>query len=138
MNALDIMASLCSSIIESEKNPQDIRKSAFALVCASESFEQYVEERFRSVASALRISAVRLYEALTIEAEPFRNNEVAHPLQTNLAFKRFERIFFCLNDVSSDFATNDWRAQICWRNVQDVYRSVRYVMVRNSRLNAAS
>jgi len=129
LSALDLVPVLSTKSIDDLVDaPTGLAQSAFALVCATEIFEQLVSERYGDLAEKLCNAANNLFKS-TSDSLALNQDMVQNPEEKYRAFERFEKVFLCLNVFYTEIADSDWRAQIAWRNIQDSTKFMKRVLI---------
>ena len=113
---------------------QSMQQGFFALVCIAEKFEEMASERFQTLAEALLTTTTKLYQLVHESTDISNGDTIVHPKELKRAFQRFENVLFCVNELYFEIVCEDLRIQPIWANLQDYYRLIRYVFVKNPNL----
>lgn len=111
-----------------------MQRGFFALACISEKFEEMVGERFKTLAEALVTTSSKLYELVHESTDDANGETMVNPQELRRAFQRFENVLLCVNELYFDIICDDLRTQPLWANLQEYYRVIRYVFVKNPNL----
>jgi hypothetical protein len=115
------------------EDPRATAKGLFTLACAAESFAEVVDESYEGLASALCITSRKLYDTMNRNTLGSSSRWVMEPEEVRRAYQRFENVFLCIEDISHEMFDDNWRVMIAWRNIQDQFRPLKAILVRNFR-----
>ncbi len=116
------------------KDRASMQRGFFALKCVSEKLEQVVSARFKTMADALVTTSTRLYELVHESTDGTNGDTIVNPQELRRAFQRFENVLVCMNELYIDMVCEDLRAQPILTSLQDYYRIIRHVFVKNPNL----